>query len=48
MALGVSALLQSIERFTDPTEVTDPVLIMAVGAAGIASNILMLAVLGGE
>lgn len=47
-ALGVSVLLQSIERFVDPPEVTQPVLIMAVGAAGILSNVLMLLILGGE
>jgi zinc transporter 1 len=48
MALGVSVLLQSIERFIEPSELTDPILVMAVGAAGIGSNVLMLLVLGGE
>jgi zinc transporter 1 len=48
MALGVSVILQSIERFIEPAEVTDPVLVMAIGAAGIGSNALMLLVLGGE
>lgn len=47
MALGVSILLQSIERFVEPTELTNPVLVMSVGAAGVGSNILMLLVLGG-
>lgn len=48
MALGVSVLLQSIERFTEPSEISDPVMVMAVGAAGIGSNVLMLLILGGE
>ena len=48
MALGVSVLLQSIERFISPSEITDPVLVMAVGAAGVGSNIIMLLILGGK
>lgn len=48
MALGVSVLLQSIERFTEPAEITNPVLVMAVGAAGVASNVVMLLALGGK
>lgn len=47
MALGVSILLQSIERFTEPAEITNPVLVMAVGAAGVGSNVFMLLALGG-
>lgn len=48
MALGLSVLLQSIERFTEPAEITNPVLVMAVGAAGVGSNVIMLLALGGE
>ncbi|GAA6018144.1 hypothetical protein JCM10207_006093 [Rhodosporidiobolus poonsookiae] len=48
LALGVSITLQSIERFTAPEEVTNPVLVMAIGAAGIGSNIVMLLFLGGH
>lgn len=48
MALGVSVLLQSIERFAEPSEITDPALVMAVGAAGVGSNVIMLLILGGE
>lgn len=48
MALGVSILLQSIERFVEPSGISDPVLVMAVGAAGVGSNIIMLLVLGGK
>lgn len=46
-ALGVSVLLQSIERFLEPKAISDPILVMAVGAAGIGSNVLMLLFLGG-
>lgn len=48
MALGVSVLLQSIERFTEPAEIANPVLVMAVGAAGVGSNVIMLLALGGK
>jgi zinc transporter 1 len=48
MALGVSVILQSIERFIQPSRLESPVLVMSVGAAGIGSNILMLLVLGGK
>jgi zinc transporter 1 len=48
MALGVSVLLQSIERFTEPSEISDAVMVMIVGAAGIGSNVLMLLILGGK
>jgi zinc transporter 1 len=48
MALGVSVLLQSIERFIEPSKISNPVMVMAVGAAGIGSNVLMLLILGGE
>lgn len=47
MALGVSILLQSIERFIEPKEIERPILVMAVGAGGIGSNIIMLLFLGG-
>jgi zinc transporter 1 len=47
MALGISILLQSIERFLDPATVLEPFLVLAIGAAGIGSNILMVVVLGG-
>lgn len=47
-ALGVSILLQSIERFVEPSDIKDPILVMAVGAAGIGSNVVMLLALGGH
>ncbi|OCF32111.1 hypothetical protein I316_06267 [Kwoniella heveanensis BCC8398] len=47
-ALGVSVLLQSIDRFIEPSEIKNPILVMAVGAAGIGSNVLMLIILGGH
>lgn len=48
LALGVSVLLQSIDRFINPSEVGNPVLVAIIGAAGIASNFLMLLLLGGH
>lgn len=41
-------MLQSIERFTEPKEVNSPVLIMIIGGAGIASNVLMAVIMGSE
>jgi zinc transporter 1 len=48
MALGVSIILQTIERFLEPNEVLDPILIMAIGAAGVGSNVLMIMIMGGR
>lgn len=47
LALGVSIILQSIERFIQPNHVLDPILVLAIGAAGVGSNILMVMVMGG-
>lgn len=48
LALGVSVVLQSIERFINPSGIEEPILIMVIGAAGVGSNILMLAIIGGS
>lgn len=41
-------MLQAIERFIEPSDIKNPILVMAVGAAGIGSNALMLLALGGH
>jgi solute carrier family 30 (zinc transporter), member 1 len=43
VALCVSIFLEAIQRFVEPQEVSHPVLILAVGCAGLASNIVGLA-----
>ena len=48
LALGVSVILQSVDRFINPSELGNPVLVAIIGAAGIASNFLMLLLLGGH
>jgi zinc transporter 1 len=46
LALGISVVLQSVDRFINPSEVNNPVLVAIIGGAGIGSNFLMLALLG--
>ncbi len=48
MALGVSIILQSIERFIEPSHIKEPILVLAIGAAGLGSNVIMATILGGE
>lgn len=48
LALGVSVVLQSVDSFINPSELGNPVLIAIIGGAGIASNLLMVALLGGH
>ncbi|KAF5000963.1 hypothetical protein FGRMN_1333 [Fusarium graminum] len=45
LALGVSILVQAIERFVHITHVQNPILILIVGSAGLALNILVLSFL---
>ncbi|KAF3939933.1 hypothetical protein ABW19_dt0205473 [Dactylella cylindrospora] len=42
LALCLSIVLEAIQRFFDPPVITEPVLILAVGSAGLASNIIGL------
>jgi zinc transporter 1 len=42
MALCVSIFLEAIQRFVEPQVITSPLLIVGVGSAGLASNILGL------
>ncbi|KAI5847388.1 cation efflux protein [Morchella snyderi] len=42
LALCLSIFLEAIQRFFEPQEVGQPVLVLAVGSAGLASNILGL------
>lgn len=42
IALCVSIFLEAIQRLVDPPEVTQPVLILVVGCAGLASNLVGL------
>lgn len=46
LALGVSVILQSVDRFINPSEIDNAVLVAIIGGAGIASNLIMLALLG--
>jgi zinc transporter 1 len=48
LALGVSIILQAIDRFINPSELENAVLVAIIGGAGIASNVVMLAILGGH
>jgi zinc transporter 1 len=48
LALGVSVVLQSLDRFINPSELGNPILVAIIGAAGIASNFLMVLLLGGH
>ncbi|KAI7766504.1 hypothetical protein LZL87_010149 [Fusarium oxysporum] len=45
LALGISILLQAVERFVHLTRVQQPFLIMIVGCVGLALNILVLSFL---
>ncbi|KAI1034057.1 hypothetical protein LB505_003176 [Fusarium chuoi] len=45
LALGISILLQAVERFVHLTRVRQPFLIMIVGCVGLALNILVLSFL---
>ncbi|KAF3927328.1 hypothetical protein ABW21_db0202387 [Orbilia brochopaga] len=42
LALCLSIVLEAIQRFFDPPVITQPVLILCVGSAGLASNIIGL------
>lgn len=46
LALGVSVILQSVDRFINPSELGNPILVAIIGAAGIGSNFLMVLLLG--
>lgn len=46
LALGVSVILQSVDRFIKSSEIDNAVLVAIIGGAGIASNLVMLALLG--
>ncbi|KAJ0322517.1 hypothetical protein COL5a_008747 [Colletotrichum fioriniae] len=48
IALCVSIILEAITRFFDPPEIENPVLILVVGAFGLASNLVGFFVLGGH
>lgn len=48
IALCVSIILEALTRFLDPPEITNPVLVLVVGAFGLLSNIVGLFVLGGH
>ncbi|KAF5659262.1 zinc cadmium resistance [Fusarium heterosporum] len=48
LALGVSILVQAVERFVHITRVKNPMLILIVGSIGLALNILVLSFLHGK
>ncbi|EIN11832.1 cation efflux protein [Punctularia strigosozonata HHB-11173 SS5] len=48
LALGVSILLQTIERFLSPVKVTQPKWVLITGAIGLGLNALSAAILGGH
>lgn len=48
IALCVSICLEAIQRFLDPPEITNPLLILIVGSLGLASNFIGFFVLGGH
>ncbi|KAJ0299064.1 hypothetical protein COL516b_009312 [Colletotrichum fioriniae] len=45
LALGVSILLQAIERFTQLPHVDDPVLVLIMGCIGLGLNVIVLSFL---
>ncbi|KAF4469635.1 zinc cadmium resistance [Fusarium albosuccineum] len=45
LALGVSILVQAVERFVDLTPVDDPHLVLIVGSIGLALNLLVMSFL---
>ncbi|KAK5212215.1 Zinc resistance conferring protein [Exophiala xenobiotica] len=45
VALCMSIFLQAIQRFTEPQEVSNPILILVVGCSGLASNFLGMVLL---
>ncbi|KAL2261355.1 hypothetical protein VTK26DRAFT_4331 [Humicola hyalothermophila] len=48
IALCVSIVLEALTRFLDPPEINNAQLILIVGCAGLASNLIGFAVLGGH
>lgn len=46
IALCISIILESITRFIDPPEITNPQIILIVGCCGLASNLVGFVVLG--
>lgn len=48
IALCVSIILEALTRFLDPPTIDNPKLILIVGSAGLASNLLGFLVLGGH
>ncbi|KAB5549750.1 cation efflux protein [Coniochaeta sp. 2T2.1] len=48
IALCVSIILEALQRFLDPPEITQPQLILIVGCFGLASNLVGFVVLGGH
>ncbi|KDQ58284.1 hypothetical protein JAAARDRAFT_129391 [Jaapia argillacea MUCL 33604] len=48
LALGVSILLQTIQRFVRPEEVTQPRLVLMAGGIGLGFNLLSAMTLGGR
>ncbi|GAO17215.1 hypothetical protein UVI_02057460 [Ustilaginoidea virens] len=48
IALCVSIILEALTRFVEPPEISQPKLILAVGCAGLVSNLLGFVVLGGH
>ncbi|KAK2601665.1 Zinc resistance conferring protein [Conoideocrella luteorostrata] len=48
IALCVSIILEALTRFVEPPEINQPILILAVGCAGLVSNLAGFVVLGGH
>ncbi|KDQ58805.1 hypothetical protein JAAARDRAFT_34660 [Jaapia argillacea MUCL 33604] len=48
LGLGVSILLQTIERFVKPEDVSQPKLVIMVGGIGLGCNLLSATIVGGE
>ncbi|KAF6812237.1 cation diffusion facilitator family transporter [Colletotrichum sojae] len=48
LALGLSILLQAVERFTNLHHVEDPVLILVMGCIGLGLNVIVMSFLHGQ
>ncbi|GKT45775.1 zinc metalloprotease ZmpB [Colletotrichum spaethianum] len=48
LALGVSILLQAVERFSNLTHVEDPILMLIMGCVGLGLNVLVMSFLHGQ
>ncbi|KAI5288103.1 hypothetical protein KEM54_005467 [Ascosphaera aggregata] len=47
-ALGMGIMLQGVERFVQPEELVNPMMVMIMGCAGLGMNIIAVLMLGGH